>query len=189
ASTARRGLPRSSRRAPPPGTHADRPPATSARVPRRSLPHPPPWPAGSRDRLDEPLQILLARPPAARGAETPGRRQVADDHAALVGALRELGGIAVGSPRDECPLSWLANHLEPLGEERMAAVGQLSRALEPPVRQIREGRLQPGERGHGYRARVEARGSGLGLPARFLEIGRRKPEVANRGDAQRFRVT
>src|SRR5439155_26277141 len=134
------------------------------------------------------VDVLSARPPAARRAQPPGPRQVAHDHPAVVETRSLRRGVACRNERDECALLAVAHDLEPLAQRRATERGHLRGALEAPLGCTCERRLQPREAGRGKPARIESsRAFGRHEPAIRLE--RLLREATRDPDAEFLRVT
>src|SRR3712207_157632 len=71
------------------------------------------------------LEVALARPEPARGADEAGPRQVADDHARPFQPRARLGRVALWAEAHEPRLPGFGDHLAAGADELAAALGHL----------------------------------------------------------------
>ena len=142
---------------------------------------------GLRQSAEQALEVVVARPVAARDADQVAARELADDHALAAELGDELGRVARRAEGDEAGLVRLRDDLETLLERGAALRGHLGHALEAPVRRDVESGREAGERRRADPAAVEALRALAGdVRAVGLVLG--LGEVARERDGQRVRV-
>ena len=117
------------------GAAADR---RRARAPQRRRRRLTETPYERPTRGHEPLEVVVARPPAARDAHQPAAGQLADVDVRRVEPGDDVGGRLLGSERDERRGDRRRDELDPRREERAAAGRGLRGAVVRPVGAKRE---------------------------------------------------